>query len=121
MQDNIQKKGRFEKMFLEGRPPVNVGVTSGGDFFGNTQITFTDVLGDKQFNFYVESVSQYRTIAVGYTEPLAPAAVRAAGLLADAVLLRATTPAPIYAAQYGFLSHSDAHLDAERSAAARSS
>ena len=26
-------------MFLEGRPPVNVGVTSSGDVFGGTQIT----------------------------------------------------------------------------------
>ena len=29
-----RKKGTFEKMFLEGRPPVNVGVTSNGDIFG---------------------------------------------------------------------------------------
>jgi hypothetical protein len=25
--DKIKKKGKFEKMFLDGRPPVNVGVT----------------------------------------------------------------------------------------------
>ena len=36
--ENKRKKGTFEKMFLDGRPPVNVGVTSGGDFFGGTQI-----------------------------------------------------------------------------------
>ena len=34
--DNKRKKGTFEKMFLEGRPPVNVGVTSSGDIFGGT-------------------------------------------------------------------------------------
>ena len=34
--DNSGKKGTFEKMFLEGRPPVNVGVTSNGDVFGGT-------------------------------------------------------------------------------------
>ena len=28
------RRGTFEKMFLEGRPPVNVGVTSNGDVFG---------------------------------------------------------------------------------------
>ena len=50
------RKGTFEKLFLEGRPPVNVGVTSGGDLFGGTQVTFTDVLGDKQFNFFAASV-----------------------------------------------------------------
>ena len=44
------KKGKFEKMFLDGRPPVNVGVTSGGDVFGGTAVTFSDVLGDQQFN-----------------------------------------------------------------------
>ena len=31
VKDNAKKKGRFEKMFLEGRPPVALGVTSGGD------------------------------------------------------------------------------------------
>ena len=66
VQANQKKKGPFEKMFLDGRPPLNVGVTSGGDLFGGTQISFADVLGDKQFNFFVASVSQYRTIAGSY-------------------------------------------------------
>jgi hypothetical protein len=60
--DNKKKKGKFEKLFLEGRPPVALGVTSGGDVFGGTQVTFTDVLGDQQFNMFVSSVSQYRTM-----------------------------------------------------------
>ena len=30
--------------------------------FGGTQVTFTDVLGDQQFNMFVSSVSQYRTM-----------------------------------------------------------
>jgi hypothetical protein len=60
--DNQKKKGRFEKLFLEGRPPVALGVTSGGDVFGGTQVTFTDVLGDQQFNLFISSVSQYRTM-----------------------------------------------------------
>lgn len=64
--DNKKKKGRFEKMFLDGRPPVNLGVTSGGDFFGGTQISFTDVLGDQQFNMFAASVSQYRTMSLTY-------------------------------------------------------
>src|SRR5204862_2716280 len=34
---NVRKKGAFEKMFLEGRPPINVGVTSNGDIFGGSQ------------------------------------------------------------------------------------
>ena len=65
---NQRRKGAFEKLFLEGRPPVAVGVTSGGDVFGGTQLTFTDVLGDRQFNFYAASVSQYRTLAGSYLD-----------------------------------------------------
>jgi hypothetical protein len=66
LRDNIHKKGLFEKMTLAGRPPVGLGVTSSGNFYGNTQITFTDVLGDKQINFFAQSVSQYRTTALTY-------------------------------------------------------
>ncbi|MBA2303797.1 MAG: PD40 domain-containing protein [Acidobacteria bacterium] len=66
IQNNMRTKGTFEKLFLEGRPPVNVGVTSGGDLFGGTQVTFTDVLGDKQFNLFAASVSQYRTMSFSY-------------------------------------------------------
>ena len=65
--ENKKKKGKFEKMFLDGRPPVALGVTSGGDFFGGTQISFTDVLGDQQFNMFAASVSQYRTLSLSYT------------------------------------------------------
>src|SRR5262249_51448073 len=66
LKENSRKKKPFEKMFLEGRPPVNVGVTSNGDVFGGSQITFGDVLGDQQFNVYLASISQYRTIAGSY-------------------------------------------------------
>src|SRR5258708_2732516 len=48
IKSNEKVKGRFEKLFLEGRPPVNVGVTSGGDFFGGTQVTFSDVLRSEE-------------------------------------------------------------------------
>ena len=67
VKQNERDKGKFEKLFLEGRPPVNVGVTSSGDFFGGTAVTFTDVLGDQQFNLYAESVSQYRSLSLSYT------------------------------------------------------
>ena len=66
MRDNMRKKGAFEKMSMLGRPPVNVGVTSGGTFYGNTQIAMADVLGDKQISFFAESVSQFRTTAFSY-------------------------------------------------------
>ena len=60
---NKKKKGRFEKLFLEGRPPVGLGITSGGDVFGGTQVVFSDVLGDQQISMFVSSVQQYRTMA----------------------------------------------------------
>jgi hypothetical protein len=66
VKENQRKKGRFEKMFLEGRPPINVGVTSNGDVFGGSQVSFGDVLGDQQFNLFVASISQYRTLAFSY-------------------------------------------------------
>jgi hypothetical protein len=67
VKSNMHKKGTFEKLFLEGRPPVNVGVTSGGDLFGGTQVTFSDVLGDKQFDLFASSVAQYRTLSFSFT------------------------------------------------------
>jgi Tol biopolymer transport system component len=64
--NNKKKKGTFEKMFMDGRPPVNVGVTSGGDVFGGSAVTFSDVLGDQQFSLYAASISQYRTLSFSY-------------------------------------------------------
>jgi hypothetical protein len=63
---NKKKKGTFEKLFMDGRPPVNVGVTSGGDIFGGSAVTFSDVLGDQQFSLYAASISQYRTLSFSY-------------------------------------------------------
>ena len=67
IRDNSRQKGAFENLFLEGRPPVNFGVTSNGDVLGGTQILFTDVLGDQQLGFTAYSVSQYRTFGGSYT------------------------------------------------------
>jgi hypothetical protein len=64
--ENKSKKGRFEKMFLDGRPPVNVGVTSSGDVFGGSMVSFTDVLGDQQFTMFASSVQQYKTLSFSY-------------------------------------------------------
>src|SRR3954447_20227026 len=68
VKENQRKKGTFEKMFLEGRPPVNVGVTNNGDVFGGTQVSFGDVLGDKQVNLFAASISQYRTLSLSYVD-----------------------------------------------------
>ena len=66
--ENRRRKGTFEKMFLDGVPPVNVGLTSGGDLFGGTALSFADVLGDRQFTLVAASVSQYRTMAFSYAD-----------------------------------------------------
>ena len=60
--ENKAKKGSWDKMFLEGRPPLNVGVTSGGNFFGGTAVSFADVLGDRRVDVYAASMSQYRDL-----------------------------------------------------------
>jgi WD40 repeat protein len=64
--NNKRQKGTFEKMFLDGRPPVNLGVTSGGDVFGGSAVSFSDVLGDKTFSMYAASIAQYRTLSFSY-------------------------------------------------------
>jgi hypothetical protein len=66
LKENIRRKGTFEKMFIEGRPPINVGVTSNGDIFGGSQVSFGDVTGDQQINLFASSISQYRTISLSY-------------------------------------------------------
>ncbi len=59
--ENKRRKRLFEKLFLEGRPPLNIGVTSGGDFFGGSQVALTDVLGDQNFLFTAVSLREFRS------------------------------------------------------------
>jgi len=61
--ENSKRKGGWDKLFLEGRPPISVGVTSGGNLFGGTAVSFTDVLGDKRIDLFASSMSQYQTFA----------------------------------------------------------
>ena len=64
--ENKRRKRLFEGLFLEGRPPLNVGFTSNGDFFGGSQVALTDVLGDQTFVFTASSVREYRNYAGQY-------------------------------------------------------
>jgi WD40 repeat protein len=64
--ENKRKKRVFEKLFLEGRPPLNVGVTSGGDFFGGSQIALADVLADKNFIVTAVSLREFRSYDFTY-------------------------------------------------------
>jgi hypothetical protein len=64
--ENKRRKRLFEGLYLEGRPPINVGVTSSGDFFGGTAVALTDVLGDQLFTFQVLSIQSYRIYDARY-------------------------------------------------------
>lgn len=64
--ENKRRKRLFEGLFLEGRPPLQVGFTSNGDFFGGSQVALTDVLGDQTFLFTASSVREYRNYAAQY-------------------------------------------------------
>jgi len=66
VKSNERKKSALEKLFVEGRPPVAAGVTSGGDVYGGTEISFADVLGDHRFDIFAASILQYRTVAFSY-------------------------------------------------------
>ncbi|MCG6922261.1 MAG: hypothetical protein LJF15_14420 [Acidobacteria bacterium] len=65
--ENKRRKKLFEGLYLEGRPPINVGVTSSGDFYGGTAVALTDVLGDQLFTFQVLSIREFRSYDVRYT------------------------------------------------------
>jgi hypothetical protein len=64
--ENKKKKGAWANMSLDGRPPINVGMTSGGNLFGGTAVSLTDVLGDRRVDFYAASMSQYRQFAASF-------------------------------------------------------
>src|SRR3954468_16485733 len=107
VKSNIHTKGTFEKLFLEGRPPVAVGVTSGGDLFGGTQVTFTDVLGDKQFNMFASSVSQYRTLSFSYTN-LSRRLQYAIQAYSQTQFYYGYDPGLLYGAQYAYVDRDQA-------------
>jgi hypothetical protein len=107
VKSNIHKKGTFEKLFLEGRPPVNVGVTSGGDLFGGTQVTFSDVLGDKQFSLFASSVAQYRTMSFSYLN-LSRRLQYALQAYSQTQFYYGYDPGLLYGAQYAYLSRDQA-------------
>jgi WD40-like Beta Propeller Repeat len=65
--ENKRRKKLFEGLYLEGRPPINVGVTSSGNFYGGTAVALTDVLGDQNFTFTVLSIASYRIYDGRYT------------------------------------------------------
>jgi hypothetical protein len=104
---NIHKKGTFEKLFLEGRPPVALGVTSGGDIFGGTEVTFSDVLGDKQISMFASSVSQYRTMNFSYVN-LSRRLQYAVQAYSQTQFYYGYDPGLLYGSEYAFVSRDQA-------------
>jgi hypothetical protein len=64
--ENKRSKRRFEGMELEGRPPLNLGVTSSGDFFGGSQVALTDVLGDQNLVITAYSFRELQSYSLNY-------------------------------------------------------
>ena len=92
--ENKRRKKLFEGLYLEGRPPINVGVTSSGDFYGGSAVGLTDVLGDQLFALTVLSIREFRTYDLRY--------VNLASRLHYGVNLFDTTSF-FYAAPYGVI------------------
>ena len=105
--DNRRQKARFENMFLEAMPPLNLGVTNNGDFLGGTQITFTDVLGDQQFSAAAYSVSQYRTYSAQYANYAGRFQYALQGFSSEQFFY-GYYPGTTFAGNFGFLSRDDA-------------
>jgi hypothetical protein len=53
-------------MQLEGRPPLNIGVTSSGDFFGGSQVALTDVLGDQDLLVTAYSFREFQSYQASF-------------------------------------------------------
>ena len=104
---NARRKGAFEKLFLEGRPPLNFGVTSSGDVMGGTSITFTDVLGDQQLSILAYSVSTYRTFGASYAN-LAGRLQFALQGYSQEQFFYGFAPGTAFGSNLGFLSRDDA-------------
>jgi Tol biopolymer transport system component len=64
--ENKRGKRLFEKLYLEGRPPLNIAVSSSGDFYGGSQVALTDVLGDQNFVATVYSIRDLRSYEATY-------------------------------------------------------
>jgi hypothetical protein len=66
--ENKRGKRAFEGMQLEGRPPLNIGVTSSGDFFGGSQVALTDVLGDKDLVVTAYSFREFQSYQAAFQD-----------------------------------------------------
>ena len=104
---NARRKGAFENMNLEGRPPLNFGVTNNGDLLGGTQLTFTDLLGDQQFSVMAMSVSSFRTYGANYVNLSGRLQYAIQGMSQESFFF-GFLPGNTFGGNFGFLSRDDA-------------
>ncbi len=64
--ENKRRKKLFEKLYLEGRPPLNIAISSSGDFFGGSQVALSDVLGDQNFVLTAYALREFRNYQFDY-------------------------------------------------------
>jgi len=62
----VKKYKPFEKLIISSLPPVNLGIDTGGGFYGSSYLNVTDMLGDHNFTFYLASYYGYRSYHLAY-------------------------------------------------------
>lgn len=63
---SVKKYKPFEKLIINGLPPVSIGVATDGGFYGASYLSVTDMLGDHNFMFYLASYYGYRSYHLAY-------------------------------------------------------
>ena len=56
----------FKRMLITSLPPVQVAVTTDGDFLGSSYLTASDLMGDHNFVFYLYTIYGYRSFHLAY-------------------------------------------------------
>ena len=96
----VKKYKPFEKLIISSLPPVNLGIDTGGGFYGSSYLNVTDMLGDHNFTFYLASYYGYRSYHLAYLNQRAPPAVLRPPVLRERRLLLSHGEQPVaFAAQ----------------------
>ncbi len=61
-----EKKRPYKTKWDIESPAISVGVANDGTFLSNVGIQFSDLLGDKRIQLYVQTVSQYSNVLLNY-------------------------------------------------------
>lgn len=56
----------LSKLFLNNRPPIGAIISTDGSIYGGTALSFSDLLGDHNFNLLVYQVRSFRSYAFSY-------------------------------------------------------